>query len=459
MNQEPVPAQRSPWQSGVASVQGVREKLSTVIRRYGLISFAFIQIIALTFLQKFAIQLDMVIFGTYVSIGAVQIILPIFYISFLIFAISNRPSIDLVRLGLFTIWMFTVFISVFIQRNLYSSSSVMLMVACYAPFIFKVDISAKTYSKILSIFINVMIIVSAIVLWEHAVQLIWNWKVWPNLNLLVSPEFLLGGFNYIQPITQTSKLMKPNGIFFLEVSTVSQFIAVAFAFELIYFKRLWRLAFFLFVLLSTFAGTGPLLLVLCAPVLIWKLSPRSIGAFVLVLAIGFVAADRIQWYQQVQGRFTEYEKQNSSASKRFVDPLISLVDAVQNKDAFFTGIGPGNTVKTDGTVSWAVTKVSVEYGLLPMLAFASFVGYVLFKNAPSQRVAFLLVVLFNFMGGGIIIPIYPLMLFLFGGLFRLEEPKPRRRSRRKSESSSPPDGTLGLGSKSLKDGSRLGQLT
>jgi hypothetical protein len=41
---------------------------------------------------------------------------------------------------------------------------------------------------------------------------------------------------------------------------------------------------------------------------------------------------------------------------------------------------------------------------------------------PSQRVALVLFVLFNLMGG-FNIPVYPLLIFLIGGLFRIKEDK------------------------------------
>jgi hypothetical protein len=412
-------ARKSRW-LGLDSARRVRERLSNVLRRHGLIAFFTLQVIGLTFLQKFAIQFDATIFGVYVSVGAVQLALPIFYLGLLTLFAFARPRVDIIRVALFSILIVSVVISLALASAAYSQSSVLLMVACYLPFIFVVEVNASTYRRMMQVFLNVMIVMGAIVLVQQVTQNIWNWRVWPNLNTLISPEFLLPGFNYIQPIIYGSNLMKPHGVFFLEVSTVSQFIAVAFAIEMIYFRRLWRLIYYVVVLLATFAGTGPLLLLLCAPVLLAKLSWRTVLLVLVIFGIGYVAADKLHWYQQIHGRLTEYETTNSSAHLRFVDPLEDLVAAISKPKGLLTGIGPGNTAKDDGTVSWAATKVAVEYGLLALIAFGGFVGYVLLKGAPSQRMAFVLLAFFNFMGGGIVIPIYPIMIFLMGGLFRVK---------------------------------------
>lgn len=360
--------------------------------------------------------------------GAAQVALPIFYFGILILFAFARPKIDFVRLGLFSVFLGLVAISLILQKSFYSSASVLLMVACYSPFIFVVDVSASAYRKMLKIYLNVMIFMGGVVLLQQVAQTIWTWRVWPNLDTLVSPKYLLPGFNYIQPVIYGSRMIKPHGVFFLEVSTVSQFLAVALAIEMIYFRRVIRMVFYVTALLATFAGTGPLLLLLSAPVLLAKLSPRSVFIAVIIFIAGYFVAERIHWYQQVQGRLTEYRMQGTSAHLRFVDPLIALGDSARRPERLLSGIGPGNTAKEDGTVSWAATKVAVEYGMIPLLGFSAFIGYVLFRGAPSQRMAFVLLVFFNFMGGGIVIPIYPIMIFILGGLFRIEATSTRRSS-------------------------------
>nr|QQZ51583.1 hypothetical protein JKL49_11685 [Phenylobacterium glaciei] len=212
--------------------------------------------------------------------------------------------------------------------------------------------------------------------------------------------------------------MKPNGIFFLEVSYVSQFLAVAFALELVYFQRLWRLIFYAVILVSTFAGTGLLLLAVCAPILLGKINARTLGGVLIVIAISALLAVQINWYQQVEHRFGEYRNTGASANHRFIEPYEVLVEVVKRPYSAYTGSGPGSGAKDGQAFWWVSTKLAYEYGFLTMISFLAFFGYVLFANAPSRRIAFVLFILFNFMGG-FIIPVYPLFIFLLGGMFRV----------------------------------------
>ena len=65
-------------------------------------------------------------------------------------------------------------------------------------------------------------------------------------------------YNYIQPIHWGSPWMKPNAVFFLETSHISQFIAMAIIIELSCFFRVRYLAFLGAALMTTFGGTGML---------------------------------------------------------------------------------------------------------------------------------------------------------------------------------------------------------
>jgi hypothetical protein len=406
---------------------------SASTRRAAIVAFFILQLVGVILLQKFAVNLDLTPFRIPLSTGLVQVTLPIFYLGLFALLPFVRVRVDIIRLLLFSVVLLTVTLSIVLQRNTFSASSVLLFVVCYLPFIVVVPISERTYKELLGIFLNAMIVCGVVMLLQHATQLIWSWRVWPNLNLLIPENILFPNFNYNQAIIYGSKLMKPQAIVFLEVSTLSQFTAVALAIELTYFQRIWRIIFYACVLLACFAGTGLFLLVLCAPVLVLRLSPRTILMVLAVFAATYFVADRIHWYQQVQGRFTEYKQQGSSADYRFVAPFHDLVEAFNSPRSMVTGIGPGNTAKTTGYVTWASTKMVVEYGLLTAISFFVFFCYVIFKNAPSQRLSFVMLMLFNFLAGGVIIPMYPVLIFLLSGLFMIDGQGKNGKRKRKGQ--------------------------
>jgi hypothetical protein len=226
-------------------------------------------------------------------------------------------------------------------------------------------------------------------------------------------------FNYIQPLKYGSRFMKPNAIFFVEVSVLSQWLAVALALELVFFARIWRMAFYASVLMACFAGTGLLLIAIAGPVLLGRVNARLMGLIFLAVLVALVVAVKIHWYDIVSHRFLEYQKVGASANQRFVAPVDVMFAEFDKPGFFFTGEGPGAISKTEGNTWWVVAKLAYEYGVLPTFAFCSFLLYVLFAGAPSKRMAFTYAILMNFMGG-FIIPIWPLLIFVLGGLFRIK---------------------------------------
>jgi len=170
-------------------------------------------------------------------------------------------------------------------------------------------------------------------------------------------------------------------------------------------------------------------MVICGPVLLTRLSRRSILIVGAVFLACIAAAIGINWYENVEHRFTEVFQYGSSAHDRFIVPFQILADLFAHPESVFSGNGPGSSAKDLGDTWWTFTKVAYEYGLVTAVLFTIFMGYVLFKNAPSGRIAFVLMILFNFMAG-FLIPVYPMLLFLLGGFFRI------RASRESSRSSS-----------------------
>ena len=237
-----------------------------------------------------------------------------------------------------------------------------------------------------------MIAAGAIVLVEQVAQLIWTWRVWPDLDTAIPQQFLMMGYVYIQPIKYGSELMKPNGIFFLEVSTVSQFTALALALELVYFRRTWRMVFYAIVLIACFAGTGLFLLLVTAPVLLSRLSRRSLAVMAAMFAAFVVTALAINWLPMVQQRFMEFQNYGSSSHHRFVMPFLVLFEPVETTVVALRR--PGTRQYPDrqrADVWWAATKLAFEYGFATMIAFFVFIGYVLFQGrAEGQRIALVL---------------------------------------------------------------------
>jgi hypothetical protein len=419
MTQTTNPDRKSFWQVGARSFLPAGPSAARVVRYYALVTFFAFEVFCITFLQKFAVPLNFEPLGIGVDLGSVELLLPLTYIAMIVLAFFVGMRIELNRLIWFSVFVIFALISVLTLGTPAKPQSLFLFLVINIPFLFVVDVNRATYRRMLRIFQDVMVFFGIVVLLQYAVELLWSWRAWPDLDRIVPETFRFVGYNYIQPIRYGSRLMKPSGVVFLEVSYVSQWTALALALEIVYFKRVWRMIFYSGIVVSLFAGTGILLILLCAPVLLARVSWRTILG---VLAIGVTCifiAIQINWYQQVNHRFTEYKHTGSSSNHRFIEPLEVLGETLQKKNMLISGEGPGTIPKGGAQVWWTVTKLAYEYGLLTTIAFFIFYTSMVFVGAPSLRIAVVLYVLF-FLMSGTSIPVYQVLILIMGGLFRIK---------------------------------------
>ncbi len=419
-------------------------KALNVLRRAGLFSpaqqqaailAAMVLLFGLLVLQKFGIPFS--------DQEVVQFCLPAAYMAIaLIVVLTQKLGVDPYR-ALF----FLIFASIAVATNMlsgkaYSSLSLMYVLAIYFPFVFRFFIPASVYKRLMDYYVVAALGIVALVVIEHLIQLPASYVAWPSLEKLVPNQFLVGGYNYIQPIQYGSRLMKPNAVFLLEASFVSQYIALGLIVELIFFGRMWRMLILTAGLLLTFAGTGLLLVIACAPFLVLRMSPRVILiALVVVVATGFAAVE-FGWYTQVSHRMNEYQIASSSAHERFVSPATALLDFLQRPDALYSGLGAGQIDVGHGEAWWPVTKVTVEYGVLTAVAFYAFFLYSLFGDGGHLRMGFALFLFYNFLSGSFAVPVNALTCVFFCTLFRVANPpQPPRRVRRPTPPPRPADPT------------------
>lgn len=382
-----------------------------------LIFFA-IQMFSVTFLQKLAVNIDLSSIVNSQIGGLTSVCLLIFYLSFIPLLFIVNVKADIVKLSLFLFLCVALFISVAFQPATFSLNSIGLLIALYAPFIFNIEISSRTWTSMLYFYQNIIVIVCFLLLIEHLWQLTFGASSLPNMDRIVGENSILYGYNYIQPIKSGSQLVKPNAFFFREVSFLSQWIAIAFAIELLYFQRLWRLALYSFCLLATFAGTGILLVCLSLPFLLMKLRRRTAVALLLLIPLLLYGMTQINWLGLVQSRTSEYNRANSSSYERFIAPADILRDKLFVPANFFTGQGPGSGQKSEYAFWWPSTKIMYEYGALSLIAFYAYIIYCCFSRPPSRRLAFLLFIQFNIMGE-LIVPVGPILFLVMTSLFHL----------------------------------------
>lgn len=357
--------------------------------------------------------------------GIVPLVVPATLIAMAVGLAFARPVFDAGRAGLYFLFVIVSGLSTALFTVNYSFKSFALYATLYLPMVMAFRVTDAAYRRCMGFFSSLMLGVVCIVIAQHATQLTVGWQYWPNLDTLLAPSLLIPNFNYIQPIVWGMNYMKPNGIFFLEVSFLSQFIALALGVELVIFRRWWRILAFTATLFISFAGTGLLLLLLTIPVLIGRVSIRNMVFAIAAFAVIGLLAWWLGWVDLVSHRFTEFDRSGASANMRFVEPFNRLLSFAADPHSIYRGIGAGQIEKALNFQWWPITKAILEYGIIPGLLFYAFFLYALFNRAPSLRIAFLLAVWFSF-EGALLTAVNPITCVLLSTMFIVDREKARR---------------------------------
>lgn len=346
----------------------------------------------------------------------VPVIIPMILLGIGALVVAIRPAINPIRLGLFLLFAVMSVVSTGAFAPRYSMPSLALYLVLYLPMVFSFEIEEEEYKKYLNFFSNVMVGMAAIEFAQHLIQIVLTWQYWPNLNALLPEQALIPFFNYIQPVVWGMPYMKPNAIFFLEVSLLSQFLTLALAAEVVFFRRTWRMALFTAALFASFAGTGLLLLVITLPVLLGRAKMRTV--VLVLIGIGLVAglAYGLGWFELVERRLGEFNKAGSSGNMRFIYPFERMVEFMDMPGSAYSGIGAGQIEKADNFQFWPIAKAVLEYGVIPGVTFYAFFLYAMFDRPVSKRLAFTLVVWFS-LEGALLTAVNPITCIILSSMF------------------------------------------
>jgi hypothetical protein len=198
----------------------------------------------------------------------------------------------------------------------------------------------------------------------------------------IIPDYLLasysiGGVNTIIPITEGSSLIKSNGIFLVEPSTLSQMTALGILIEILVFRRSRYLFLLAFGFLLSYSGTGLMMLLLFLP-LTGLIHKRAIfyGLLVVIFAFGLSVTGIVDLSVFVS-RIGEFQDTRASGFQRFIAPFWLAADYLDLAPlrALLLGNGPHTTQAFIGqgmTITWL--KLFYEYGLIGSLVFILFLA-------------------------------------------------------------------------------------
>lgn len=302
----------------------------------------------------------------------------------------------------------------------FSPASLALLIVLHAAYLVRLR-SPPTGNETLFLYQCVMVAIALLGVTQFAAQFVVGKSIAFPMENLQGSAFFQNGFNNLNPLRYGSTVYKSNGVFLLEPSFLSQFMAIALIIEFAVFRRPWRMALFAVALLSSYSGTGIVMLASALPFLLTSrrtlllLAGASIGACVLVFAGAFdirMLAGHLDALDidAFTNRITEIEDPSSSAFMRFVG-IGLLIEQYVLTDPWFTffGRGAGSIFQFSAGAqasahdpTWG--KVFFEYGLVGFLAYIGFMLHCILSPRRPTSLKFAMLVQFLFLGGFAVSP-------------------------------------------------------
>ena len=295
----------------------------------------------------------------------------------------------------------------------FSFPSLILMLATSAMFLFVIPLTEGTYQSLLNRFVWMSVVAAGLVMLDWGVQLLHLQM--PDLEVLIPKPLVYYEYNYIQPLQWGSPWMKPNGVFFLETSHVSQFIGMGLVIEVALFRRLPVAVGLGAALLATTGVTGMLLVAASVPFLLARAGRTVIIATLVFLPVGLLAANQVGLTDSLWKRTSEFSQDSSSGYNRFVLPVewsVSALTGPAEKAWFGTGAGSMPKAINDEEAgitgyTWPpYTKVTVEYGSVALMLWLLYLGVSLFGHGVPFIASWVCFFQYNFLNGSLNVPIH-----------------------------------------------------
>lgn len=343
------------------------------------------------------------------------------------FAIRGAAYIQRLRLVLYIATTCTVMIglileqSIFVEQSIFSIPALGLFLFANGAVLLFAEVDQAVTLRCYKSFQTMMVPIAYIIIGQQVIQYTVGNAYWPNLNNFIPHAFLIQGFVYLRPLAWQSPYLVPNGVFFLEPSAASWFIAISAVIEIIWLKRFKHLCLFGFVLPISMAGTGITLIALLSPALLRKMD-RRLRRLTLKIGIPIVLiAGATGAIPHLAQRSEEFSDPQSSAYGRMDVPFEATVELFTNPSYLMSGNGPGSTPKTGNVVSWPSNKVAYEYGTLTAVVFLMFLLVSVLGQATSRVLALAGLLPTLIFGGGFLSAPATMMMVMFGSLLRLRD--------------------------------------
>jgi hypothetical protein len=313
-----------------------------------------------------------------------------------------------------------------------SLTSLGLLAVLYIPCCGRLSPALRQrFPDVLEFFQKLMCVVAAVCIGQYVAQLAgWTFEdllAFLPTNTLASTD----EYNLSYPLSYGSSIYKSNGIVFLEASFCSQFLAMAIIVQILLGRRWWRIALLGVGLVTTFSGTGIVLLGAGLLVLAVRRGGRWAARAAVCLAAAAIAVSFTPAGTLLLERSTETAQQGSSGYIRFVAPYeLVLASVPEDTSALLVGRGPGsisrdaeffnpNNVEANYPT---IPKLVGEYGLPAALAFLAFILMLFLRGAPSATLGLMAGLLFFVLSSALLTAPIVYFAWLISGLFATGPP-------------------------------------
>lgn len=386
-------------------------------RRNKLVRLCQVQLIAMLALCRFAVS-----FGD----KQIQVTWIIGTIFFIVIGSTTRWAVSLSRLCAMGAVFLVIVAETLAVHDEFSPLSIFYVFGTYLPLCLALPgLGQEDLRRVWRTFVTMTIVLAACGFVQVGLQFVFRSDFFDPITLL--PEACrLAGYPLRRPASIGAfAYICPNGLFALEPSFFSQFVALGLVGEMQFFRRKPVILFLFGALLASFSGTGVLILVLSIP--FTRQSPKWIMVALTVgLAWYFVVGDSVLSFYT--NRLSELNRPGESGNARFVYPyqVMSTVWENSRKDELY-GIGAGQS-SVMNTIFEAnfppVAKVGIEFGLLGLGAFAALWVTMYFRLQLSPSMTAALWVFYFVASGSLLHPptVFPLWSLSLG--FVRKRPQP-----------------------------------
>lgn len=347
--------------------------------------------------QRFAVPFDESQFG----VGFLVCLLIVMGL-----ALSGRLTVDPLRILLYAIGMAGCLMTLFFKRDTFSFISLIMLMVVYFSYVFSFKMTYEQYRGLLSGFQDIMLFCVWCGVAQFLIQFPLSSDFMFPFDMILPEPLFIPEFNLRIPITDGLPYEKSTGLWFLEPSHFSQFLAFAVIIELRHFNRPKRLLLYLGSMGLCFSGTGLILLTLVGAIL--AVVQQRFGLIVLAV-LGFLCIlvfKDVFPFSVFYNRLSDFTNPLASGSGRFLAPYWVIADLIDEGriHVLLWGLGPGQLSLivqfTDYFVqdsSWF--KLIVEYGYVAVAFFALFFLVSLFRKSPDKVLSAACLIQFLFLGG------------------------------------------------------------